>query len=92
MPSNSLVVQWLGLSILTARGPRSTPGWRNKIPEATRHSQKYICVCVCVYAEQASLVVQTVKNPPAMGKTWVWFLGWEDPLEEDGNPLQYSGL
>ena len=23
-----------------------------------------------------------VKNPPAMQKTWVWSLGWEDPLEE----------
>ena len=28
------------------------------------------------------LVAQTVKNPPAMRETWVWFLGWEDPLEE----------
>ena len=23
-----------------------------------------------------------VKNPPAMRKPWVRFLGWEDPLEE----------
>ena len=23
-----------------------------------------------------------VKNPPAMRKTWVWSLGWEDPLEK----------
>ena len=30
----------------------------------------------------ASLVAQPVKNPPAMWKTWVRFLGWEDPLEE----------
>ena len=30
----------------------------------------------------ASLVAQTVKNPPAMPETWVQFLGWEDPLEE----------
>ena len=29
-----------------------------------------------------SLVAQTVKNPPAMQETWVWSLGWEDPLEE----------
>ena len=29
-----------------------------------------------------SLVIQMVKNPPAMWETWVWFLGWEDPLEE----------
>ena len=30
----------------------------------------------------ASLVAQTVKNPPAMWETWVWSLCWEDPLEE----------
>ena len=29
-----------------------------------------------------SLVVQTVKNPPAMWENWVQSLGWEDPLEE----------
>ena len=23
-----------------------------------------------------------VKNPPAMQETWVWSLGWEDPLEK----------
>ena len=31
---------------------------------------------------RASLVVQTVKNPPAMQETWVQSLGWEDPLEK----------
>ena len=30
----------------------------------------------------ASPVAQMVKNPPAMQKTWVRSLGWEDPLEE----------
>ena len=30
----------------------------------------------------ASLVTQTVKNLPARQETWVWFLGWDDPLEE----------
>ena len=29
-----------------------------------------------------SLLAQTVKNLPAMQETWVWSLGWEDPLEE----------
>ena len=28
------------------------------------------------------LVAQLVKNPPAMWETWVWSLGWEDPLEK----------
>ena len=30
----------------------------------------------------ASLVAQLVKNLPAMWKTWVRSLGWEDPLEK----------
>ena len=30
----------------------------------------------------ASLVVQLVKNLPAMRETWVRPLGWEDPLEK----------
>ena len=29
---------------------------------------------------QSPLVAQLVKNPPAMGETWVRSLGWEDPL------------
>ena len=29
-----------------------------------------------------SLVVQMIKNLPAMWETWVWSLGWEHPLEE----------
>ena len=28
------------------------------------------------------LMVQIVKNPPAMWETWVRSLGWEDPLEK----------
>ena len=31
----------------------------------------------------ASLVAQTVKNPPAMQETQVWSLSQEDPLEEE---------
>ena len=30
----------------------------------------------------ASLVAQGGKNLPAVWETWVWSLGWEDPLEE----------
>ena len=33
-----------------------------------------------------------VKNPLAMQETQVWSLGWEDPLQEDGNPLKYPCL
>ena len=41
----------------------------------------------------ASLVVQLVKNLPAIHETWVGSLGWEDPLEKGTSyPHQYSGL
>ena len=41
----------------------------------------------------ASLVAQLEKNLPAMQKTWVQSLGWEDPLEKGKATLpQYSGL
>ena len=29
-----------------------------------------------------SPMAQLVKNPPAMWETWIWYLGWEDPLEK----------
>ena len=31
---------------------------------------------------RASLVAQLVKHPPAMQKTLIHFLGWEDPLQK----------
>ena len=34
----------------------------------------------------ASLGAQLVKNLPAMWKTWVLSLGWEDPLEDAWQP------
>ena len=42
------------------------------------------------------LVVQLVKNPPAMQETWVRSLGWEDPLEKGKatvfRPGEFHGL
>ena len=35
-----------------------------------------------LYAQRASLVVQLVKNLPAMQKTLIQFLGWEAPQEK----------
>ena len=32
---------------------------------------------------RASLLAQSVKNLPAIQKTWVRFLDWEDPLEKE---------
>ena len=31
----------------------------------------------------SSLIAQMVKKSPAMQETWVWSLGWEDPLEKE---------
>ena len=43
----------------------------------------YLCFIVFyLNLKWASLVVQTVRNPPAIRETWVRSLGWEDPLEE----------
>ena len=44
--------------------------------------QTYMYVCV-YYINGASLLAQTVKNPHAKQETWVRFLGWEDPLEQE---------
>ena len=44
-----------------------------------------------VWLFRASLVAQMIKNPPAMQKTWVRSLGWEDRLEE-GMATQSSVL
>ena len=38
----------------------------------------------CSFSFQwAALVIQLVKNPPAMQETWVRSLGWEDLLEKE---------
>ena len=42
---------------------------------------------VLVLIPVVSLVAQTVKNLPAMRKTWVLSLGWEDPQEEAWQPI-----
>ena len=40
---------------------------------------------------RASLVAQLVKNPPTMWETWVWSLGWEDPMEKGKAPVFWPG-
>ena len=55
-----------------ARDPCSIPGLRRSPGEGIGYSLQY---------SWASLVAQKVKNPSAMWKTWVWSLGWKDPLE-----------
>ena len=51
----------------------SIPGWGRSAGEGIGYPLQY---------SWTSLVAQLVKNPPAMWKTWVPSLGWEDPLEK----------
>ena len=60
-------------STCNAGDPSSIPGLGRSPGEGIGYQLQY---------SQASLVPQTVKNLPAMSETWVWSLGWEDPLEE----------
>ena len=60
-------------STCSARDPGSIPGLRRSPGDGIGHPLWY---------SWASLVTQTVKNPPAVWETWVWLLGWEGPLEE----------
>ena len=53
--------------------PGSIPGLGRSRGEGTGYPLQY---------SWASLVTQSVKNPPAMQDTWAQSLGWEDPLEE----------
>ena len=59
-------------SACKARDPSLIPGSGSSPGEGIGYLVQY---------SWASLVAQTVKNPPAMWKTWVWSLGWEDSLE-----------
>ena len=60
-------------SACNAGNPGSIPG----LERSTGEGIGYPLQC-----SWASLVTQLVKNPPAMCETWVWSLGWEDPLEK----------
>ena len=50
-----------------------------------------ICIILQTSIAWASLLAQFVKNPPVIRETWVWSLGWEDPLEK-GKALHSSIL
>ena len=60
-------------SACDAGGPDLIPGLGRSAGEGIGYPLRYF---------QASLVAQLVKNPPAVWKTWVQPLGWEDPLEK----------
>ena len=70
-------------STCNAGDPGLIPGLGRSTGEGTGYPLQY---------SWASLVSQLVQNPPAMQETWVRSLGWEDPLEKEWHPLQYSDL
>ena len=60
-------------SACNAGDPGSIPGSGRSPGEGIGYPLQY---------SWASLVVQLVKTLPIMQETWVWSLGWEDPLEK----------
>ena len=60
-------------SACNAEDPGSIPGSRRSPGERIGYP---------LQSSWASLVAQLVKNLLAMWETWVWSLGWEDPLEK----------
>ena len=71
-------------SVCNAGDPSSFPGSGRSPGEGIGYPLQY---------SWASLVAQTVKNPPTMWETCFQSLGWEDLLEKGhGNPVQYSCL
>ena len=60
-------------SACNAGDPGSSPGSGRFAGERIGYSLQY---------SWDSLVAQLVENLPAMWETWVWSMGWEDPLEK----------
>ena len=60
-------------STCNAGDPHSIPGSGRSAEDGRGYPLRY---------SWASLVAQLVKYPPAMWKTWVRSLGWDDPLEK----------
>ena len=56
-----------------AGDPGSIPGSGRSSAEGLGYSLQY---------SWTSLVAQLIKNLPAKWETWVWSLGWEDPLRK----------
>ena len=70
---------WLKKIFWDLRWVSASSGW--SLRDSSEWSWKKILV-PCPGIEFGQLVVQTVKKLPAMLETWVWSLGWEDPLKE----------
>ena len=70
-------------SACDAGDPGSIPGLGRSPGEGIGYPLQY---------SWASLVAQTLKNPPATWETWVRSLCWEDPLEKKGMATHSSIL
>ena len=66
-----------------------TMSWFHKFPLTT--SDIILALFTVSMYVWASLVARTVKNLPPMQETWVWSLGWEDPLDK-GMAIHFSIL
>ena len=89
-------VSWGGLTELSGfpdssvcKEPACDAGHPSSIPGSGRSAAERIGYPL--QYSWASLVAQLVKNLPMMWETWVWSLGWEDPLEK-GKPTHSSIL
>ena len=51
-------------------------------PKSRNQKQMFLLLEVSLVSSMASLVLQMVKNLPALQETWVQSLGWEDSLEK----------
>ena len=60
-------------SACNAEDPGSIPGLGRSTGEGIGYPVQY---------SWASVLAQLVKNPPSVQETWIWSLGWEDPLEK----------
>ena len=56
--------------------------WLDNILRMIKNKSKFKN-CDNVWLGSGSLMAQLVKNLPVMWETWVWSLGWEDPLEKE---------
>ena len=72
-PKKILVTQLVKSLPAMQETPGSIPGSGRSPEEGMSYPSQY---------SWASLVAQTVENPPAMWEIWVHSLSWEDPLEE----------
>ena len=72
------ILEWVAISF-----SRGSSGSRDQTPVSRTSGRRFNALYNSLYKyKKRSLVVQMVKNLPAMQETWVQFLSQEDPLEK----------